>query len=187
MAIIRKSTEECRAFILENTERYPTNIAKKLAEKFKISRQAANRHLQRLVEENVLAFQGNARFRSYTFVPQVQIEKKYTLSEKPTEDGVLIKDIKPNLGTLPDNVLDIWSYCFTEIFNNVVDHSLGGVIVKLTKSAVSTEIVIQDDGVGIFKKILTQLNLLDERHPVLELAKGKFTTDPKNHSGEGIF
>src|SRR5262249_9549655 len=31
------------------------------------------------------------------------------------------------------------------------------------------------------------LNLLDERHSVLELAKGKFTTDPKNHSGEGVF
>lgn len=188
MAIIRKSSEECRAFILENIERYPTNIAKKLAEKFKISRQAANRHIQRLVEENVLAFQGNARLRSYTLVPQVQIEKMYPLSEKPTEDGVWIKDIKPNLGTLPDNVLNIWNYCFTEMFNNVIDHSFGeGVIVKLTKSAVSTEIVIQDDGVGIFKKIQTQLNLLDERHAVLELAKGKFTTDPKNHSGEGIF
>ena len=28
---------------------------------------------------------------------------------------------------------------------------------------------------------------MDERHAVLELAKGKFTTDPANHSGEGIF
>ena len=28
---------------------------------------------------------------------------------------------------------------------------------------------------------------MDERHSVLELAKGKFTTDPVNHSGEGIF
>src|SRR5690606_5664171 len=38
-----------------------------------------------------------------------------------------------------------------------------------------------------FKKIQNALQLLDERHAVLELAKGKFTTDPKNHSGEGIF
>ena len=35
-----------------------------------------------------------------------------------------------------------------------------------------------------FKK---PLHLLDERHAVLELAKGKFTTDPQHHSGEGIF
>lgn len=31
------------------------------------------------------------------------------------------------------------------------------------------------------------MGLMDERHAVLELAKGKFTTDPDNHSGEGIF
>lgn len=47
--------------------------------------------------------------------------------------------------------------------------------------------VIADDGVGIFKKIQTELNLLDERHAVLELSKGKLTTDPARHTGEGIF
>jgi len=31
------------------------------------------------------------------------------------------------------------------------------------------------------------LALEDERHAVLELAKGKFTTDPDHHTGEGIF
>jgi len=31
------------------------------------------------------------------------------------------------------------------------------------------------------------MNLLDERHAVLELTKGKLTTDPKSHTGEGIF
>ncbi len=37
------------------------------------------------------------------------------------------------------------------------------------------------------RKIQAGLDLLDERHAVLELAKGKLTTDPSNHSGEGIF
>ena len=31
------------------------------------------------------------------------------------------------------------------------------------------------------------LALQDERHAVLELAKGKLSTDPENHTGEGIF
>jgi hypothetical protein len=31
------------------------------------------------------------------------------------------------------------------------------------------------------------LNLLDERHAVVELAKGKLTTDPARHTGQGIF
>ena len=32
-----------------------------------------------------------------------------------------------------------------------------------------------------------ELDLEDERHAVLELAKGKVTTDPAHHTGEGIF
>src|SRR6202012_1695126 len=50
-----------------------------------------------------------------------------------------------------------------------------------------TEMVISDNGIGIFKKIQTELGLLDERHAILELSKGKLTTDPSRHTGEGIF
>lgn len=89
---------------------------------------------------------------------------------------------------MPENVLDIWQYGFTEMFNNAIDHSGGKTIsVNLEKTAVNTEIAIYDDGVGIFRKIQAELGLLDERHAVLELAKGKLTTDPARHSGEDIF
>jgi hypothetical protein len=44
-----------------------------------------------------------------------------------------------------------------------------------------------DDGVGIFRKIQSAMNLADERHAIVELAKGKLTTDPKGHTGQGIF
>jgi len=45
---------------------------------------------------------------------------------------------------------------------------------------------IQDNGnEGIFKKIQRELSLHDERHAILEPAKGKLTTDPTRHSGEG--
>ena len=47
--------------------------------------------------------------------------------------------------------------------------------------------ILQDNGIGIFKKIQSDLQLLDERHAILELAKGKLTTDPRRHTGEGIF
>jgi anti-sigma regulatory factor (Ser/Thr protein kinase) len=47
--------------------------------------------------------------------------------------------------------------------------------------------VIWDHGIGIFNKIKNMLGLLDERHAVLELTKGKLTTDPRGHTGEGIF
>jgi hypothetical protein len=47
--------------------------------------------------------------------------------------------------------------------------------------------MILDDGEGIFKKIQRVLDLYDERHAVLELSKGKLTTDPERHSGQGVF
>ena len=46
---------------------------------------------------------------------------------------------------------------------------------------------ILDDGYGIFRKIKDSLGLEDERHAIFELSKGKLTTDPDNHTGEGIF
>lgn len=50
-----------------------------------------------------------------------------------------------------------------------------------------TYIVVEDNGIGIFKKIKNDLSLQDEHQSLLELAKGKFTSNPKEHSGEGIF
>jgi hypothetical protein len=74
------------------------------------------------------------------------------------------------------------------MFNNAVDHSAGRWIqVTIKKTAATTEMTVTDDGVGIFRKIHAELGLLDERHAILELSKGKLTTDPKRHSGEGIF
>ncbi|MFM9836214.1 MAG: STAS-like domain-containing protein [Methylophilaceae bacterium] len=188
MSVIRQSSEDCRTFILENVEKHPSEIAKVVAKKFKISRQAANKHLQKLVKEKTLSTAGNTRSRVYSLTSHATLVKTYLLAANLAEHEIWQRDIKPALGLMPDNVLNIWDYCFTEMFNNVIDHSLAEkVTVELTKSAVATQIIILDDGVGIFKKIQTKLGLFDERHAVLELAKGKFTTDPANHSGEGIF
>jgi hypothetical protein len=74
------------------------------------------------------------------------------------------------------------------MFNNALDHSGGTEIrIHVRKTAVNTEMVVFDAGFGIFKKIQAAMNLLDERHAILELSKGKLTTDPRGHTGEGIF
>src|ERR1700730_15488682 len=44
-----------------------------------------------------------------------------------------------------------------------------------------------DHGVGIFEKIMKHFNLADAREALLELSKGQLTSDPRNHSVEGIF
>src|ERR1035437_1370846 len=84
--------------------------------------------------------------------------------------------------------MDICHFCITEMFNNAIDHSDGKTVyVKIAKTAANTQIMLMDDGVGIFKKIQSAMSLMDERHAILELAKGKLTTDPKGHTGQGIF
>jgi len=46
---------------------------------------------------------------------------------------------------------------------------------------------IFDSGLGIFRKIQLAAELANEHDAFLELAKGRFTTDPDRHTGEGIF
>jgi anti-sigma regulatory factor (Ser/Thr protein kinase) len=131
---------------------------------------------------------GSTRDRRYILRPRVEWGHAYALDTIEGEDVVWRSDIRPLLGDLPKNVLDIWQYGFTEMLNNAIEHSAGQVVlISVTQFALATKMIIADDGEGIFKKLQRELGLEDERHAVLELAKGKMTTDPVHHTGEGIF
>jgi biotin operon repressor len=185
---IRSGGEPVRRFLIENIGNHPADIVRRTAEKFGCSRQAVHKHLHRLIVEGAVAESGQTRSKRYALAPLEQWNKRYEMVPALAEDAVWRGEVAPLLGRLPDNVLSIWHYGFTEMFNNVIDHSgAKSVSISLSKTAVSTTIDIYDDGLGIFKKIQTALSLEDERHAVMELAKGKFTTDPAHHSGEGIF
>jgi anti-sigma regulatory factor (Ser/Thr protein kinase) len=185
---VREKGELIRRYILENIEKHDGDIAAVAAEKFSITRQAINKHLLRLREQGTLTKEGSARSPKYKVAPLSVVDFVYDLMPELEEDIVWSKDIKRAIDPLPGNVLNIWHHAFTEMFNNAIDHSQGKCIyVRINKTAISTEIAISDDGIGIFKKIQDEFDLLDERHAIFELAKGKLTTDPRNHSGEGIF
>jgi len=182
-----RGEDVCR-YILQHVEAHPTDIAKVTAAHFKISRQAVSKHLQRLVQERSLARSGKTRSSVYKLAAVEQWLRTYKLDGSLAEDVIWGKDVRPALGQLPDNVMNIWHHGFTEMFNNAIDHSGGSrVLVSIDKTAVTTEMMISDDGIGIFKKIQREKGLLDVRHAILELSKGKLTTDPRRHSGEGIF
>ena len=188
MVGIRQRGEKIRQFILDNIENHPVDLVKITSQAFDISRQAVSKHVQRLVEQKAIIVKGTTRSRHYILHPLAEWDHIFQLDKTISEDLVWRNHISPLLGELPDNVIDIWHYGFTEIFNNAIDHSSGkNVNVSLKKTATVSEIVVYDDGEGIFKKIQKELSLYDERHSVLELAKGKLTTDPANHTGEGIF
>lgn len=188
MVGVRKRGEEIRQFILEQVQAHPVEIAKIASEQFDISRQAVNRHIQQLISDGLMTVEGATRSRRYALKPLLKWSKTYVLDGLLREDRAWREDIDPQLNSLPVNVSNIWYHGFTEMLNNVIDHSSGTtVIVSLTKTATTTEMFLHDDGEGIFKKIQNAFGLYDEREAVLELAKGKLTTDPTKHSGEGIF
>jgi hypothetical protein len=184
---VRKRGESVRRFILENVEEHPKDIVAFTSEALGISRQAVNKHIQHLITQEALVTEGTTKNRNYKLRPLQKKEFTYSL-QGLREDVVWRNDIAPIFSDLPENVRHIWQYGFTEMLNNAIDHSSGSqVFVNINKTAITSEIAIVDDGEGIFKKIQKELNLDDERHAVLELAKGKLTTDPAHHTGEGIF
>lgn len=88
----------------------------------------------------------------------------------------------------PSNIVEICYYGFSEMVNNAIDHSGGAKVgVWVTRNRNDLKLSVLDDGIGIFEKITRDLHLEDHRHAILELAKGKLTTDPTRHTGEGIF
>jgi biotin operon repressor/anti-sigma regulatory factor (Ser/Thr protein kinase) len=189
MVGIRKRGENIRQFILDNVENHPRDLAAIATKTFDISRQAVNKHIQRLIEQGALIVSGGkTKNRHYLLHTNTQWETIISLEDKPAEDRIWRDEIELRLGNFPDNVRQIWRYGFTEMMNNAIDHSEGTqVAINIIKTATSTEIVLFDNGIGIFRKIQKALGLEDERHAVLELSKGKLTTDPARHTGEGIF
>ena len=188
MVGVRKRGEEIRQFILDNIEKHPLDLAKFVGEAFGISRQAVNRHIHNLVDQNLIEVDGSSRYPHYRLKPLMSWEQIYPLDGNLEENRVWRTDIAPQLGELPKNIIDILHYGFTEILNNAIDHSGGTMaLIALDRMATSFEIGITDNGEGIFKKIKNALNLVDERESALELVKGKLTTDLSRHTGEGIF
>jgi anti-sigma regulatory factor (Ser/Thr protein kinase) len=183
---IRPAGEEVRSYILRNIRK--PGLAAKISEKFGITRQAANRHLRQLVIEGAIRASGKTQSREYRLANTTKQDFEYAIVPDLDEDLVWRVDIRPLLANLPQNVIEIWHWAFTEMFNNAIDHSEGkSIAVEIKKTAIDAQIVIADDGVGIFKKLKKRFDLEDERQALLELSKGKLTTDPKKHSGQGIF
>ena len=152
-----------------------------------LSRQVANSYLQALLREGLVDAEGTTRARIYRLKLLAEVERRYP-REGLQEDLVWRELIAPAVVRLPENVRNIWYYASTEMINNAIDHSgASEVQVGVRQNALSTEVLVSDEGEGIFVKIQRAFDLHDPRESILELAKGKLTTAPENHTGEGIF
>ena len=183
MTRVRARGEEVRRFIIANVEKHPGDISRVVAQKFGISRQAVNLHLKRLVSEGALEAKGATNNRMYALAPLLSWSEVYFIEDQPTEDRVWYRDIAPHLGSVPQNVSDIWHYGFTEMFNNALEHSEGTARRgrPSEKTAASTRTIDHlRQRVSASSARSRPRSVFEGRSdtPYLELAKGKFTTDP---------
>ena len=82
----------------------------------------------------------------------------------------------------------IATYAFTEMLNNAIDHSgAHDVRIAIWVSRVEARFELADQGAGVFPHLQEKLHLEDVYDALGELSKGKTTTDPEHHTGEGIF
>jgi hypothetical protein len=162
-------------------------VGTRLAQAGGVSRQVANAHLQMLVREGAVEAEGTTRARVYRLKTLAEVSRRYP-REGLEEDVVWRELVAPVVARLPENVRGIWQYAATEMINNAIDHSgAAEVLVEVRRNELATEVLVADEGEGIFVKIQRALGLHDPREAILELAKGKLTTAPERHTGEGIF
>lgn len=182
------SSKQVRDFIIQEVGKNPDSISHIVSEKFGISRQSVNRHLRKLIGDGLLMAEGNTRSRRYQLKPIKEKDFVISITLGLEEDKVWRQYLNPLFNGIKSNVVNICHYGFTEMFNNIIDHSEAtNATVRFKYMPNRIEITVFDDGVGIFNKITRDLGLEDHRHAILELSKGKLTTDPEHHTGEGIF
>lgn len=187
-ALIEQTDTNIRNFMLRHVGEHPNDIARISSRRFKISRVAIGRYLRELVELGLLTAKGNTKDREYKLANILNVGFQIAITSNTNESDVWLQRVAPVLKGLPENVLTICNWGFTEMLNNVIDHSNSEMAyVEISMTALAVSIIVGDTGVGIFNKIQQKFGYNDPRQALLELSKGKLTTDEKNHTGYGIF
>ncbi|MBU1018905.1 MAG: DUF4325 domain-containing protein [Patescibacteria group bacterium] len=182
--------------ILDAIKRNGKATSREIIAQTGLSREYINRHFRKLAAEKKLILVGKANKAHY-----LSFNKKNLSLAKPTykhtfkradlsEDHILklIKARNNTLKNLRKNENDIFTYAFLEMANNAIEHSKGvNVEIKVTRDTRSVEFRISDNGIGIFNNLIKKNGLKNELEAIQDLLKGKQTTAPENHSGQGIF
>lgn len=186
MKFTKEVVEMIKTFLVQSVAANPDTLTAVTCSHFRITKPTVYRYINELIEDKILEKTGSGRFPKYQLV---RADYKWEYENKNLEEDILwSKDVAPLLKEISSNVKEICQYGFTEMVNNVIDHSGAKTLtIELTIDHLNLQMAVSDNGIGIFKKIQQSLGLEHPNQSILELAKGKFTSDPENHSGEGIF
>lgn len=163
---------------------------------FRVSRATAARLLKRAVEDGWLEREGSTKNACYSLTSakrkkpraaNLQLTKSLTgLAEDRVFDEVELKlGLKQQLS---DKAFRIAQYAFSEMMNNAIDHSQAKTAdVSVAVESGTFKFQIRDRGIGIFKKVRKTFDLKSNEEAIEHLLKGKQTSAPEAHSGQGIF
>ncbi len=174
-----------------------------------VSRQAAHRLLRSRVDAGTLLVRGRARATRYHATAAAEqgagagdteklaphVDAETPLFGACYRTAGLAEDAVWNavehggaLERASDTVIDILHYAVTELVNNAIDHASGtSVSVAISEIGDSYRLDVEDDGVGVFEHVRAHFDLPSPLFAVEQLHKGKTTTMPDRHSGEGLF
>ena len=190
MSFQEEKRESIKRYMLEKIRNDDEAYIQKTIENFGISVTTVKRYLKECLEKGILEEKESQT--GYALACQEWFFS-YDRKEGLQEDKLFVTDVRPALANLSNEANQIWYYVFSEIMNNAIDHSNAQhIYCKVKWDELYTEISITDDGIGIFANICASLssdrgNDFDYYDAIAELYKGKFTTNSKEHSGEGIF
>ncbi len=175
-----------RRYLLRQIARGHTNPIHNAMDWFGVSRQYVSRLLRELIDEDLLDAHGTTSNRMFTL--KLQTHRRRFPVTVP-EDRVWRDFAAPILkDTVQPKARAILQYGISEMANNVIDHSgADSCVLEISLNPALVAVHMSDAGVGIFGKLRDHFELDDAEHAALELSKGKLTTDPDHHTGEGIF
>lgn len=154
-----------------------------------VSRQTAHSILKALTERGDLLRTGRGRGTRYAL--EESASRSWSHPTRALREDRLVADLlarDPAFAELPGWADDVLTYALTELVNNVIDHSgADEVTLETNRSGPWVRVTVIDAGDGIFAHVREGLGLPSDLDALQELSKGKTTTAPKEHTGEGLF
>ncbi len=169
-----------------------------LVRKFRMSRPGLHRHLNRLVQNEKIVRVGRTRNARYILNRPSQLEQyverfrfERTFQRQGLAEDRVLRALQLEWApyrTCRDNVRQIFDYAISEMINNAIDHSESSTVtVRVIGPDPMISFDIIDRGVGVYQRLMAKFKLQSPLEAVQELLKGKVTTDPSRHTGQGIF
>ena len=186
MRFTQEKKETICSYIMEKIEEGRENVPVLVADAFNINLNTVHTYIRELIDQGKIIREKRG---SYSLCKSTH-DFMFSRSKGDLDDDLYIYEeaIVPLLSDLDTEIKLIWDYAFSEMINNVMDHSgAEHTWVTVIQDPKATTVVIRDDGIGIFRNVRENLNLRNNSEVITELLKGKLTTDRKKHSGEGIF